>query len=211
MKKTLLFLIITSMVWALPLYAVDTKISALTEDTAPTSDDLVPTVDAPGSSPANRKSTLANLFKWALVPGGSTNVTTITGNYAFGITLTNTTSVTFPTSGTLATTAGTLANTVLDDTKGNGDTAFVWSADKVYDQLALKQNADADLTTWAGITPSANLQTFLSTPNGRRKCGSRIIRDRGAGFRCRLSRHSGIILFARSDYKTRGFRVGMRY
>jgi hypothetical protein len=165
MKKTLLFLIITSMVWALPLYAVDTKISALTEDTAPTSDDLVPTVDAPGSSPANRKSTLANLFKWALVPGGSTNVTTITGNYAFGITLTNTTSVTFPTSGTLATTAGTLANTVLDDTKGNGDTAFVWSADKVYDQLALKQNADADLTTWAGITPSANLQTFLSTPN----------------------------------------------
>ncbi len=34
-----------------------------------------------------------------------------------------------------------LASTVLDDTKGNGDTAFVWSADKVFDQLALKQAA----------------------------------------------------------------------
>lgn len=27
------------------------------------------------------------------------------------------------------------------------------------------QAADSDLTTWAGITPSANLQTFLTTPN----------------------------------------------
>lgn len=131
MKK---YLIIFLLFIAIPCWGADTKITALTEDTAPTSDDLVPTVNAPGSSPANRKATLANLFKWALVPGGSTNVTTITGNYAFGITLTNTTNVTFPTSGTLATVAGTLANTVLDDTKGNGDTAFVWSADKVFDQ-----------------------------------------------------------------------------
>lgn len=28
----------------------------------------------------------------------------------------------------------------LDDTKGNGDTTYIWSADKVYDQLALKLN-----------------------------------------------------------------------
>lgn len=39
----------------------DTKISGLTADTTPTSDDLVVTVNAPGSSPANRKVTLANL------------------------------------------------------------------------------------------------------------------------------------------------------
>lgn len=31
-----------------------------------------------------------------------------------------------------------LAPTRIDDTKGNGDTGYVWSADKVFDQLALK-------------------------------------------------------------------------
>jgi hypothetical protein len=51
----------------------------------------------------------------------------------------------------------------IDDTKGNGDTAYVWSADKSFDQLALKQDADADLTTYAGITPSANVQTLLGS------------------------------------------------
>lgn len=58
--------------------------------------------------------------------------------------------------------AGKLATTVLDDTKGNGDTGFVWSADKVYDQLALKQAADADLTTWAGVTPGTGIATALA-------------------------------------------------
>jgi hypothetical protein len=33
-----------------------------------------------------------------------------------------------------------LLDTQLDDTKGNGDTTYIWSADKVYDQLALKEN-----------------------------------------------------------------------
>ena len=60
----------------------------------------------------------------------------------------------------------------LDDTGTNGDTAKIWSADKCYDQLALKADAshnhsgtyqplDSDLTTYAGITPSANVQSFL--------------------------------------------------
>lgn len=31
----------------------------------------------------------------------------------------------------------------IDDTKGNGDTTYAWSADKVFDQLALKLNATA--------------------------------------------------------------------
>jgi hypothetical protein len=43
----------------------DTKISALTADTGPTVDDLVPTVTDPGGTPANRKVTLANLLKIA--------------------------------------------------------------------------------------------------------------------------------------------------
>lgn len=32
-------------------------------------------------------------------------------------------------------------NVLINDTKGNGDTTYLWSADKVYDQLALKQNS----------------------------------------------------------------------
>lgn len=42
----------------------DTKISALTADTAPTKDDLVVTVNDPAGSPANRKVTLENLLKF---------------------------------------------------------------------------------------------------------------------------------------------------
>jgi hypothetical protein len=40
----------------------------------------------------------------------------------------------------------------IDDTKGNGDTTYVWSADKSYDQLALK----AALISPALTTPTAN-------------------------------------------------------
>jgi len=54
---------------------------------------------------------------------------------------------------------------VIDDTKGNGHTEYLWSADKVFDQLALKQGLDADLTTWAGVTPSANGQSLVSAAN----------------------------------------------
>ncbi len=47
----------------------------------------------------------------------------------------------------------------ISDAAGNGDTALVWSADKVYDQLALKQTADANLTALSIAnlaTPGAN-------------------------------------------------------
>jgi hypothetical protein len=40
----------------------DTKITALTADTSPTSDDLVPTVTDPAGTPANRKVTATNLI-----------------------------------------------------------------------------------------------------------------------------------------------------
>lgn len=49
----------------------DTKISELTADTSPTTDDLVVTVNNPGGTPANRKVTIANLSKtiWADTAG----------------------------------------------------------------------------------------------------------------------------------------------
>jgi hypothetical protein len=47
----------------------------------------------------------------------------------------------------------------IDDGAGNGDTAVVWSADKTFDQFALKQTADANLTALSIAnlaTPGAN-------------------------------------------------------
>lgn len=41
----------------------DTKITGLTEDTSPSSSDIVPTVKDPGGTPLNRKVTLANLLR----------------------------------------------------------------------------------------------------------------------------------------------------
>jgi len=51
-----------------------------------------------------------------------------------------------------ATGAGTFAWTstlegIIDDTKGDGDTTYIWSADKVFDQLALKANIAAPVFT----------------------------------------------------------------
>jgi hypothetical protein len=51
----------------------DTKVSALTADTAPTSDDLIYTVTDPGGTPASRKVTIANL--WAAQAKGRTIAT----------------------------------------------------------------------------------------------------------------------------------------
>ncbi|MFA5388859.1 MAG: hypothetical protein WC312_03795 [Candidatus Omnitrophota bacterium] len=46
-----------------------------------------------------------------------------------------------------------LAPTRIDDTKGNGDTGYTWSADKNYDQLALKSPIDNPTFTTAITTP----------------------------------------------------------
>lgn len=59
MKKYFLtFLLVLSL--AFPVFGADTKITELDADTAPTTDDLVVTVDSPGSSPVNKKVTLGN-------------------------------------------------------------------------------------------------------------------------------------------------------
>ena len=69
MKKIFRSLLILLLVWAIhalpsaPASAQTTKVTEMTEDTAPTSDDLVMTVNDPGGTPANRKVTLSNLEK----------------------------------------------------------------------------------------------------------------------------------------------------
>lgn len=73
MKKilfALMLVLIASVSWA-----ADAKVSALDADTAPTSDDLIMTVDAPGTVPVNKKVTLGNLYKawkgYLDIPAGS--------------------------------------------------------------------------------------------------------------------------------------------
>lgn len=61
MKKFLLFVL--GMLVAIPCYAADTKVSALTADTTPTSDDLIYTVNDPGGTPASRKVVISDLFQ----------------------------------------------------------------------------------------------------------------------------------------------------
>ncbi len=58
MKKLLVLFFITFSVLAF----ADSKISQMTEDTAPTTDDLVPTVNSPSGTPGSRRASLANVF-----------------------------------------------------------------------------------------------------------------------------------------------------
>lgn len=55
-KLLLILFLITS-----PLYAADTKITDLTADASPSTDDLLTTINDPGGTPANRKVTIANM------------------------------------------------------------------------------------------------------------------------------------------------------
>ncbi len=96
----------------------------------------------------------------------------ITTDSAEGVTMSGTLTVTGAITGTLIGTATNLSGT---PALPNGTTATTQSASDNSTKLATtayvdtglggKQASDDDLTTWAGITPSANLQTFLSTPN----------------------------------------------
>ena len=58
------------------------KITQLTEDTAPSSDDLILTVNSPGGTPSNRKVTIANLFANApLITTPNIRITDLANGY----------------------------------------------------------------------------------------------------------------------------------
>lgn len=51
------------------VYAADIKVTQLPEDTAPTPDDLIITVNDPGGTPATRKATIANALGFVTTTG----------------------------------------------------------------------------------------------------------------------------------------------
>lgn len=144
MKKIFLaFLIWTAL--AFNAIAADTKITALTADGSPTTDDLIPTVNDPSGTPANKKVTLADLK--TLMTTGLTIGTNVQAydadlDYLSGFT---------PTAN---------VKTILN--------AADYAAIRTALGLTIGTNVqayDADLTTYAGITPAANVQTFLGAAN----------------------------------------------
>ena len=56
---------------------------------------------------------------------------------------------------------------LIDPTAGDGDTDKLWSADTVFDLLAGKQGADADLTTAAGASAASNSTVFGKNSSGQ--------------------------------------------
>lgn len=119
----------------------DLKITGLTADTSPTSDDLIPTVNDPAGTPANRKVTLANAITKAhgLSDGAVVSVASST-------LVTN--QVTSSAAELNILDGATLTVTELNYVDG------VTSA--IQTQLDAKQAADADLTTLATAFSSAS-------------------------------------------------------
>lgn len=110
----------------------DTKISGLTADTTPTSDDIIPTVNDPGGTPANKKVTLANAITKAHGLSDSTVVGVSSGILTSGV------DVAVTDGGTGSSTASG-ARTNLGVAIGSDVQAF-----------------DADLATIAGLTATTD-------------------------------------------------------
>lgn len=154
----------------------DLKITGLTADASPTSDDLIPTVTDPAGTPANRKVTLANAITKAhglsdgivkVATGTMAAATAGTDYVAPGGALGT------PSSGVATnltgTAAGLTAGTVTTNANLTGVVTSTGNATAIADaalsiaktsglQAALdaKQASDADLTTIAGLTATTD-------------------------------------------------------
>jgi len=105
------------------------------------------------------------------VANGSNNTITFTGNYTFGATLTNNTAVTYPTTGTLSTLAGTETFTnkrITQRCNAQTTTAspFAWNSDS-YDQQSFSALANAlTINADAGTPTDGQRTTFRIKDNG---------------------------------------------
>lgn len=123
----------------------DTKVSALTADTSPTSDDLIVTVNDPGGTPANRKVTLANAIQKA--HGLSDGIVKVATGTA--------TVVTAPSGAIVGDTdTQTLTNKTIDGSSNTLSNIAQSSVTNLSTDLSGKQPLDTDLTSIAGLTPT---------------------------------------------------------
>ena len=154
----------------------DAKISALTADTSPTSDDLIPTVNDPAGTPANRKVTLGNAITKAhglsdgllKVATGTMSVATAGTDYLTASSTNTLTNKAFDADGTGNSitnieNADIKAAAAIDATKIGGgsvdNTEFSYLngvTSAIQTQLDAKQPLDSDLTTIAGLTATTD-------------------------------------------------------
>ena len=176
MKKRLtLFALVGILLIASPVLAADVKLTAISEDTAPTSDDLVMTVDDVAGTPASKKATIANFMKafagtsgYVWVAGGDATAPTWTEPTGTGAPVKeDTPTLVTPVLGTP--TSGTLTNCDgLPLTSGvtgvlpiaNGGTGQGAAADAFG---ALKQDAAEDATGVVELATDAETVTGTAT------------------------------------------------
>jgi hypothetical protein len=152
---------------------MDQKISDLTADTSPTSDDLIVTVNDPGGTPANKKVTLANLWKviqtWVFAEDAGANDTYtatlspapaayVTGqHYRFKANTANTGACTINFNGLGAKTIKKAAGGITTDLLDNEIRAGQW-VDLVYDGTNMQMvspSGDASTKAYVDATVAA--------------------------------------------------------
>lgn len=153
MRKFVLILFLSMFVVINSTYATNVKITALTEETAPISTDLVGAmVDDPGGTPITKKVTFANLFGSASNVGAGTIVTTgaldsgsITSNFG---TIDNGASDITTTGDITGGTHAATSDTAADDNSSMGYTAtegLVLTGQGSTNDVTIKNDADADV------------------------------------------------------------------
>lgn len=159
MKSRLLcFLLLVALV---PLRAAEKTITDFTELTSAASGDELLIYDISATSPKTRKITVANLA--TAIGSGSGTVTSVGLSTDASWLTVGSSPVTGAGTITLNATSGLTANRVLATPNGATGTVSLRAlvAADLPDLSGTYQPLDADLTTYAGITPSANVQALL--------------------------------------------------
>ena len=144
-------------------YAADAKISAMTADTAPTADDLIPTIDAPGTVPANKAATLGNAITKAHGLADGSAMSVASGVVTSTATRTANTVLAGPTSGAAA--APTYRALVSADIPSTITGSFTFgNADTTAGFIKFAEDTDNGTNTATLIGPASTADVTLTLP-----------------------------------------------